>query len=122
MRAIRIVLPGVPPSLNKYAGRENTNEYRRDKKDWMAIVGWAVKAAKNRPEAPFDRAKVEILYYFKDKRRHDPDNYSGKFLLDGLREAKVISDDCFGKVTLHLDGAVDREQPRTVITVYEEVV
>ena len=119
MRAIRIVLPGVPPSLNRYAGRENTNEYRRDKKDWMAIVGWAVKG--HRPKEPFGRAKVEILYYFRDKRRHDPDNYSGKFLLDGLREAGVISDDCFGKVTLHLDGAVDREHPRTVITVTEVI-
>ena len=121
MKAIRITLPGVPPSLNKYAGRENTNEYRKDKRDWMDRVIWMVKANKGRPEAPFRKAKVEILYYFKDNRRHDPDNYCGKFLMDGLREARVIEDDCFGKVTLHLDGAVDKEAPRTVITVTEVI-
>ena len=119
MRAIRITLPGVPPSLNRFAGRENTNEYRKAKQEWTDMVIWKVKAAKDRPRAPYSKARVEILYYFPDNRRRDPDNYCGKLLLDGLTKAGVISDDKFGCITLHLDGAVDRNQPRTVITVAE---
>jgi len=120
MSAVRIVLKGVPPSLNKFAGRENSREYRAEKKQWTDAVQWYVKKVKDRPAAPFQKAKVFILYYFPTAARHDPDNYSGKFLLDGLTQAKVIRDDSFGCITLHLDGAVDRKNPRTVITVVED--
>ena len=119
MNAIRITLKGVPPSLNRFAGRMNTNEYRHEKKIWTDAVGWSVKAIKDRPPT-FQKANVYILYYFPTAGRHDPDNYAGKFLLDGLTQAGVIADDRFGCIKLHLDGAVDRDNPRTVITVTEE--
>ena len=118
MNAVRITIPGVPPSLNQFAGRENTNEYRKAKVDWTDRVVWMVKRV--RPEKPFDRARVEILYYFPDNRRRDPDNYCGKLMLDGLTKAGVIVDDSFQHITLAVGGAVDRRQPRTVITVTEE--
>lgn len=118
MSAVRIVLSGIPPSLNKFAGRKNVNDYRRAKDYWTQAVGWAVKAIKDRP-ATFQRARVEILYYFPDKRRHDPDNYCGKLLLDGLTMAGVIADDDFAHITLAVAGVVDRSHPRTVITVTE---
>jgi len=119
MKAIRITLPGVPPSINRFAGRKNVNDYRRAKDYWTGVVGWAVKTVKDRPRTPYKKAKVEILYYFPDRRRHDPDNYSGKFLMDGLTAAGVIVDDDFGHVTLAVAGDVDRNYPRTVITVTE---
>ena len=118
VNAVRITLPGVPPSLNKFAGRENTNEYRNAKADWTDRVIWMVKKVK--PKKPFDKASVEILYYFPDNRRRDPDNYSGKLLLDGLTKAGVIADDSFQHITLHVGGAVDKKEPRTVITVTED--
>lgn len=115
---IRIVLKGVPPSLNRFAGRQNSNEYRHEKKTWTDAVAWSVKG--QRPSKPYDKASVEILYYFPDGRRRDPDNYSGKLLLDGLTQAGIIADDSFAHITLHVAGAVDKREPRTVITVKEE--
>ena len=118
MSAIRITIKGVPPSLNKFAGRENSREYRAEKKQWTDAVQWYVKSIKDRPPM-FYKADVYILYYFPTNNRHDPDNYAGKFILDGLVRAKVIKDDSFGCIKLHLDGAVDMKEPRTVVTVVE---
>ena len=114
---IRIVLRGVPPSLNRFSGRLNSNEYRHEKKTWTDAVAWSVKT--QRPARPYDKASVEILYYFPDGRRRDPDNYSGKLLLDGLTKAGIIADDSFAHITLAVGGEVDRGNPRTVITVKE---
>lgn len=116
---IRITLNGVPPSLNQFAGRENAWRYRETKERWTAAVQWAVKAARAKPPEPYKRASVELLYYFPTRSRHDPDNYSGKFLLDGLTLAGVIADDSFGCITLSVGGAYDKTNPRTVITVRE---
>ena len=78
---------------------------------------WA--AAGQRPKEPYRLAEVKILYYFQSARRHDADNYAGKFLLDGLTKAGIILDDDFSHIRLGVAGAVDREEPRTVITVEE---
>ena len=114
---IRLVLKGVPPSLNKFAGRENSWEYRAEKKRWTEAVMWAAKA--HRPEKPYSFADVKILYYFATRGRHDADNYAGKFLLDGLTKARVIEDDDFAHIRLGVAGAYDKDEPRTVITVEE---
>lgn len=119
MRAVRVTLRGVPPSLNRFAGRENSWEYRQTKAQWTDTVQWAVLSAGCAPAKPFRRAAVEILYCFPTAARHDPDNYAGKFLLDGLTRAGVIEDDSFAHITLAVAGAVDRKNPRTVITVKE---
>ena len=119
MRALRITLRGVPPSLNRFAGRENSWEYRTEKRLWTESVAWMVRSGGLKPAKPFKRAAVEILYYFPTAARHDPDNYAGKFILDGLTAAGVIEDDSFAHITLAVAGAVDRKEPRTVITVKE---
>ena len=58
---------------------------------------------------------VRITYYLPDRRRRDPDNYSGKMLLDGLVSARILRDDCFSCIRLELRGACDPENPRTEI-------
>ena len=121
MSAIRITLKGVPPSLNRFAGRENTNEYRSAKKQWTDAVIWMVKASKDKPEHPYRQAHVELMYYFPDNRRRDPDNYSGKLIMDGLTRAGVIADDSFQCIALSIGGDYDKQNPRTVITVREVV-
>lgn len=77
---MKIVINEIPPTNNKYMGNShNFNEYRREKERWH----WLIKAAINeaqKPKIPLVRAIVNITYYFKDKRRRDPDNYSGKML------------------------------------------
>ena len=117
MEEIKIVINDIPPSNNKYMGNSNSfHIYKDKKKEWE----WLVKAAiKKRPKKPFRKSKVKIEYYFKDRRRRDPDNYSGKFLLDGLTKAGILEDDSFSNIELVLKGNYDKSNPRTEITVKE---
>lgn len=120
MADIQLVIPDIPPSNNKFMGRGSKYyqafTYQEEKTKWE----WLVRAAVNkRPKKPLEKAIVNITYYFPDKRRRDPDNYSGKFLLDGLTKAGIIKDDSFSNIDLILAGRVDRENPRTVIEVKE---
>ena len=96
-------IEGIPPSSNRYSGRKNCWEYRKDKKEWMRAVWYACRTAA-RPQRPVERSVVRIKYYFKDKRRRDPDNYSGKFLQDGLVAAGIIADDSFSHIRLELSA------------------
>lgn len=114
----RYRVEGIPPSNNKYAGRKNCWEYRQDKKEWMRAVWYACKAAP-RPERPIERALVRIRYGFKDRRRRDPDNYSGKFLQDGLVAAGVLADDSFANITLELSAAFGCASAQTEIEIEE---
>lgn len=71
-----------------------------------------------KPSVPYAQAVVTILYYFKDNRRHDPDNYSGKMILDPLVKEGVIVDDSFDVIELRVKkGGVDKLNPRTEIEV-----
>ena len=110
-------IPDIPPSLNKYAGRENVWAYRADKKQWEALCA---AYCRPKPDIPIKKCVVRITYFFRTRQRHDPDNYSGKFILDGLREAGIIEDDSFSNVELQLCGAYDKENPRTEIMIMEE--
>ena len=112
---MKIVLKGVPPSLNRFAGRLNNWEYRNAKKHWTDAVQWACRVEKVR-ETP-EKALVRIDYFFPDNRRHDADNYCGKLLLDGLTKAGAIKDDDFSHIALVVYGHVDKVDPRTEITV-----
>lgn len=119
---MRIELRGCPPSLNAFAGRENTWDYRNAKAKWTHAVWATALSCKDRPKTPMEYADVEIMYYFPTRTRHDADNYCGKFLLDGLTKARVIADDSMDHIRLHIAGGYDKARPRTVITVREYVV
>ena len=109
-------IPDIPPSLNKYAGRENVWAYRADKKQWEALCAVYCRP---KPSEPIKKCLVGITYFFRTMQRHDPDNYSGKFILDGLRKAGIIEDDSFSNVMLLLCGDYDKENPRTEIMIME---
>lgn len=72
-----------------------------------------------KPPHPFKKSVVTITYYFKDKRRRDPDNYSGKMILDGLVRTGILQDDSFNNIDLVLCGDYDKDNPRTVIEISE---
>lgn len=121
---MKIVIPDVPPSLNRFVGRENTWAYRAEKQRWTGLVKAFARRERARTNAPQTprAAHVQIAYFFPDKRRRDPDNYCGKLLLDGLTQAGVIADDDFAHIALTVRGYVDAKMPRTEITVTGEGV
>lgn len=112
-------LPGIPPSNNQYIGRTNYREYQRVKKEWAEHVALCCRlAACGCPSQPLRRAVVTLTYHFPDKRRRDPDNFSGKMLLDGLVHAGILADDSFDNIDLRLEGWTDG-QGYTAITIEE---
>lgn len=114
---IKIIAPSIPPSNNEFMGNSHSHRiYASKKQEWH----WLIKAAiRKKPDKPFNRAAVEITYFFPDRRRRDPDNYSGKFILDALVKEGVLIDDSFFVVRLILNAAVDKENPRTEIEIKE---
>ena len=80
----KYVFPGIPPSNNKFIGRRNSWEYRRVKQEWEQLIFF--NCHRHLPPRPIAIAEITIDYYFPDRRRRDPDNYSGKMLLDGLND------------------------------------
>lgn len=108
------IIPEIPPSQNKYAGRLNCWEYRAEKQRWKDLVCYMCR---KRPCQPMEKATVTLTYYFGDRRRRDPDNYAGKMILDGLVTARIIRDDSFDNIELILRGGYDEGYPRTEIVV-----
>ena len=116
---MRIIINEIPPSNNRYLGKKDKHwEYRKEKERWH----WLVRAAlKKRPKKAYKKAVVRLTYFFEDNRRRDPDNYSGKFILDALVKERIIADDNFDAIKLVLEkGGRDPDNPRTVIEVEEE--
>ena len=115
---LEYTIPYVPPSLNQFAGRGNTWEYRALKKRWAEL---AVIYCRPRPQEPIERAIVTLTYHFADARRRDPDNYAGNMILDGLVRAGILLDDSFNNIELRLrQGEPDRKNQRTVIEIEEQ--
>lgn len=114
---MKITVNALPPSNNRYMGNSHSfNVYRREKEKWH----WLIKAAiQEKPQRPICRATVHITYFFPDRRRRDPDNYSGKMILDPLVREGILEDDSFANVELRLSADVDRENPRTEVEVVE---
>lgn len=61
-----------------------------------------------KPQKPIEYATVHLIYHFADNRRRDPDNYSGKMILDGLVQAGIIADDSFFCINLQLSAVHDK--------------
>lgn len=49
---------------------------------------------------PMKYAKITMKFWFRDKRRHDPDNYAvcAKFIFDGIVKAGILKDDTFEEI------------------------
>lgn len=111
----KYTIPRTPPSLNKYAGRENVWDYREQKALWKQLCNVYCRP---RPKEPPRFALVVLTFYFKDKRRRDADNYQ-KMILDGLVGAGIIQDDDFEHVMVLCKGGYDKSNERTEIEIRE---
>ncbi|MBQ7756449.1 MAG: RusA family crossover junction endodeoxyribonuclease [Oscillospiraceae bacterium] len=110
-------IPDVPPSNNKFIGRNQRWQYQDEKKKWTEAVALFCRP---KPKVPFKRAVVTLTYHFKDGRRRDPDNYSGKFILDGLVRCGILADDSFDVIDLKLCKGETSKKPYTEIEVEEK--
>jgi Holliday junction resolvase RusA-like endonuclease len=112
---VKIVINDIPPSNNQYMGKTyNYAVYQREKQRWHLLIKCAIKG---KTKKPIEKAIVHITYFFKNRTRRDPDNYSGKMLLDPLVREGILIDDSFDVVTLMLDGDYDKNNPRTEIEI-----
>lgn len=118
MSIYKYVITEIPPSNNKYIGRNKRWEYQEAKKQWAILVKAACKPL---PQKPIEKAEITLHYFFRDKRRRDPDNYSGKMILDGLVRAGAIADDSFEVIGLSLLAETDKNKPRVEITIKEQI-
>lgn len=110
---MKYTIPRTPPSLNKYAGRENVWDYREQKALWKQLCNVYCSP---KPKEPPKFALVILTFYFKDRRRRDADNYQ-KMILDGLVGARIIQDDDFEHCMVLCRGGYDKSGERTEIEV-----
>lgn len=88
------------------------------KQKWKDFIVWFVQ---EQGYANLHIEKCELVFsaYYPTDRRHDTDNSTPKFILDGLVESGFIEDDDSRHLTkLSLQCFVDHDDPRTVIDVY----
>lgn len=101
----KYTIPLIPPSENKYKGRQNAQEYRKNKKNWEHIIWISCRPA---PAKPIQRCTLTLTYFFGNRIRHDPNNYSGQFITDGLVKSRIIADDSFECIDLVLRANTTR--------------
>ena len=118
MKKIRLTIPLIPPSLNRYH-KGHWAERSRIHRTWKEYVRsqWL---RLGRPA--FDRVEVSLHFHFPDRRHRDHDNYmatGSKLVGDAIKGLFIPDDD-----PRHLRGwsfrfSMDRKNPRTVIELKE---
>ncbi|QDR80215.1 hypothetical protein [Sporomusa termitida] len=113
---IKLTVPDVPPSINRWT-RLHWTRLRQFKKQWeLEVWATAVKAKVNNKQLA--KAVIRITYFFTDSRRRDKDNYAPKFILDGLVKAGVLQDD--NADAIDVDWCFAKGAKRTEIVIWEE--
>lgn len=99
------------PSLNEYiiANNMKSNQWKQNWKEFLLFMldkyGWR--------NMGIERCEVTYITYFKDKRTHDVDNITPKFIFDGLVEGGfLVGDDIDHIEKLIIVGKRDTVNPR----------
>ena len=83
------------------------------KQRWKDFIRWFV-AEQGYANLRIDRCEVHQIIYYPTNRRHDIDNSTPKFVLDGLVESgMIVDDDCMHIVKLIMECRIDVDHPRT---------
>lgn len=87
------------------------------KQRWKEFIIWFVERNGLNNEQ-IEKCQMSFFTYYPTSRRHDIDNSVPKFILDGLVEGGLIVDDDIEHITkLELQCAIDKDWPRTEITI-----
>ena len=109
-------------SINEFTNLPSRIMQNNLKQNWKSFIVWWCKKEKINGWK-LDKFEISYKWVFPTQMRHDSDNYVffNKFIADGLSEAEVITDDCFGQMYLKLDcnKYVDKENPRVEIIIKE---
>jgi crossover junction endodeoxyribonuclease RusA len=108
-------IEGIPMALNQYRNAHYF-QINKEKDKWQKVVALEVI---NQKIVQIGKCRISIDFFFRDKRRHDPDNYacSAKYLLDGLVKAGIIADDNFDVIeSLSIRQGGISKQPYLMIT------
>lgn len=99
------------PSINTYMTMHN-QAANKLKQNWKDFIVWIINdldmANKN-----IKKCRMTYRTFFKQNRRHDLDNISPKYILDGFVASGFIEDDDSEHIiSLTTECAVDAENPR----------
>lgn len=92
------------------------------KQRWKDFIEWVI-SDQGYANLRITRCDMRFDTYYPTNRRHDTDNSCPKFIIDGLCQSGfIVDDDSWHLHKLTLLCHVDKEWPRTVITVrvYEQ--
>ena len=85
------------------------------KQKWKDFIVWFVED-QGYANLRIEKCRITFRAYYANNRRHDPDNSTPKFILDGLVESgMLVDDDSTHILSLTLECDVDLEHPRTDI-------
>lgn len=106
---IRMHIQAIPASNNVYQGKggkgKAIRDYQKEKKLWAEWI-WVMRnnlrarGELEGHELPLQEATVILFYHFKSHTRRDPDNYSGKMVMDGLVANHFLADDSFKEIEI----------------------
>ena len=83
------------------------------KQRWKDFLKWFVEE-QGYTNLHIDKCEISQIIYYPNRRRHDIDNSVPKFILDGLVESGMITDDDSKHITkLTLECYTDTKNPRT---------
>ena len=99
------------PSINAYT-RMTFQAANNLKQKWKAFIVWLIDDLGYSGKM-IEQCEMVYRTYFAQNRRHDLDNLSPKYILDGFVEAGLLVDDNSDHITkLVIECGLDKENPR----------
>lgn len=112
-----LIIDGIPPTINTMLTK-HWRTYKRYKDEWKETTYYTALSEKIQKFT--NPVTITIELNFKDKRRHDPDNYTPKFIHDGLVDAGVLEDDSFKQIKELTIREGDKKNNTTVVYIEEK--
>ena len=112
VQAITLTIPEIHPSLNEWARRWHPFRIAREKRRWQQMIA-LLCSGKKMLAVP---AIVTVTHFFPNRRKRDFDNYTPKFILDGIKGVLLPDDNAEWIVELSTRFSHDPENPRTHVT------